>query len=183
MWCSNTLKGDDKCSGSFRRANFSFKTPSPSQPPPARLCLKSGCVCAEYEVVTVTGSAKMAGTNANVFITIFGKTGQTPRLQLKDSNNDRMFQRSQSDIFLLKTKCVGPLKKIRYIRIFRWQNLNLNPQAILFSLCAGCNWRCDEHWYRLFFFHVKQIKFLQYYSFLSTWFKNTNYRLDFLWPS
>jgi len=70
-------------------------------------------MCIEYEVVTVTGDARGAGTNANVFITLFGKTGQTPKLQLKNSSSGEPFNRKQSDIFLLKTKCVGPLKKIR----------------------------------------------------------------------
>ena len=70
-------------------------------------------MCAEYEVVTVTGNARGAGTDANVFITMFGKTGQTPRLALNRSNFDNPFERSQSDVFLLKTKCVGPLNKIR----------------------------------------------------------------------
>ena len=68
----------------------------------------------EYEVVTVTGNARGAGTDANVYLTIFGKSGQTPRLQLRNSNCDQMFERNQSDVFLLKTKCVGPLTKIRY---------------------------------------------------------------------
>jgi len=90
---------------------------------PCLVCpIHSVCVCGlcvwsvwypEYEVVTVTGDARGAGTNANVFITIFGKTGQTPKLQLRSSSGNDVFKRSQSDIFLLNTKCVGPLKKIR----------------------------------------------------------------------
>ena len=67
----------------------------------------------EYEVVTVTGDKKGAGTDANVFITLFGKSGQTPKLQLKQSNCENMFERNQSDMFILKTKCCGPLTKIR----------------------------------------------------------------------
>lgn len=67
---------------------------------------------AEYEVVAVTGNEKGAGTDANVFITIFGKSGTTPKLPLK-SNRSNVFERSQSDIFKLKTNCVGAMKKIR----------------------------------------------------------------------
>jgi len=70
-------------------------------------------IIVEYEVVTVTGNARGAGTNANVFLTIFGKSGQTPKLALRNSDHDDMFERSQSDVFHLKTKCVGPLNKIR----------------------------------------------------------------------
>jgi len=81
-------------------------------------------------VVTVTGNARGAGTNANVFITIFGKTGQTPKLQLRNSNSDEVFKRNQSDIFLLKTKCVGPLKKIRLCSIIDCDCLQLHLVAI-----------------------------------------------------
>ena len=75
-----------------------------------------GCIFVflEYEVVAVTGNVKGAGTDANVSITIYGKTGQTPRLQLKDSTSgNRMFERNNSDIFVLKAKSVGPLTKVR----------------------------------------------------------------------
>lgn len=63
--------------------------------------------------MTVTGDVKGAGTDANVFITIFGKTGQTAKLQLKNSSSDDMFERKNSDRFVLKAKCCGPLDKVR----------------------------------------------------------------------
>ncbi|KAK2194040.1 hypothetical protein NP493_3g07026 [Ridgeia piscesae] len=66
----------------------------------------------EYEVVVVTGNMKGAGTDAKVSVIIFGKTGQTPKLRLK-SNSKNCFERNQSDIFNLKTVCVGPMTKIR----------------------------------------------------------------------
>lgn len=74
--------------------------------------LSSNIRYAEYEVVAVTGNMKGAGTDANVFMTLFGKTGQTPKLQLKNNSSD-CFERNQSDIFVLKTTCVGPMSKIR----------------------------------------------------------------------
>ncbi|XP_013416715.1 lipoxygenase homology domain-containing protein 1 isoform X2 [Lingula anatina] len=66
----------------------------------------------EYEIVTVTGDCKGAGTDAHVYITIYGKSGVTPKLQLKNNSKD-CFERSQSDIFHVKTSCVGPMEKIR----------------------------------------------------------------------
>ena len=66
----------------------------------------------EYEVVIVTGNVKGAGTDAKVSLIIFGKTGQTAKLQLR-SNSKNSFERNQSDIFNLKTTCVGPMTKIR----------------------------------------------------------------------
>lgn len=62
--------------------------------------------------MTVTGDRVGAGTSANVFITLFGKTGITRKILLKtDSKN--LFQRGVSDTFKVKADCVGPMKKIR----------------------------------------------------------------------
>ena len=52
------------------------------------------------------------GTNANVFVTLFGKTGTTRKIHLKN-NSKTMFNRGSSDTFRVKTNCVGPMKKIR----------------------------------------------------------------------
>lgn len=35
-----------------------------------------------YEVVTVTGDVKAAGTEANVFVTLYGEYGVTPKVLL-----------------------------------------------------------------------------------------------------
>ena len=74
----------------------------------------NNCSLVEYEVVVVTGNMKGAGTDAKVSVIIFGKTGQTPKLRLK-SNSKNCFERNQSDIFNLKTVCVGPMTKIRCV--------------------------------------------------------------------
>lgn len=66
----------------------------------------------EYEVVVVTGDKKGAGTDANISLTIFGKSGNTPKQPLKATSKDA-FERNHSDIFHLKTKCCGPLTKVR----------------------------------------------------------------------
>ena len=69
---------------------------------------------AEYEVTVVTGNVKGAGTDALVFVTLFGKSGQTPKLQLRGgAGGGNPFERGNSDIFLLKTSCVGPMTKLR----------------------------------------------------------------------
>ncbi|XP_076450682.1 LOW QUALITY PROTEIN: lipoxygenase homology domain-containing protein 1-like [Babylonia areolata] len=66
----------------------------------------------EYEIVTVTGDVLGGGTNANVFLTLFGKTGTTRKLHLTN-NAKTMFKRGNSDVFRVKTNCVGPMKKVR----------------------------------------------------------------------
>ena len=43
--------------------------------------LLSTC-CAVYEVVTITGDEKGAGTYANIFVSLFGSYGITPKVHL-----------------------------------------------------------------------------------------------------
>lgn len=66
----------------------------------------------EYEVVVVTGDKPMSGTDANVFITVFGQHGQTPKMALK-GDKKKLFEVGQSDIFNLSAPSVGPMTKIR----------------------------------------------------------------------
>ncbi|XP_016373226.1 lipoxygenase homology domain-containing protein 1 [Sinocyclocheilus rhinocerous] len=65
-----------------------------------------------YEVVTITGDVNGAGTDANIFITLFGEYGITPKLHLA-SKNRTAFEKNKTDVFRIKTHNVGPLKKIR----------------------------------------------------------------------
>ncbi|XP_056875603.1 lipoxygenase homology domain-containing protein 1 [Takifugu flavidus] len=65
-----------------------------------------------YEVVTVTGDVKGAGTDANVFVTLFGEFGVTPKIHLA-SKSRTAFEKNKTDVFRIKTHNVGPLKKLR----------------------------------------------------------------------
>ncbi|XP_056399217.1 lipoxygenase homology domain-containing protein 1 isoform X2 [Hyla sarda] len=65
-----------------------------------------------YEVVTITGDVRGAGTDANVFVTLFGEYGITPKIHLT-SKSRTAFERTKTDVFRVKTNNVGPLKKIR----------------------------------------------------------------------
>uniref|UniRef100_A0A3Q3IZ75 PLAT domain-containing protein n=1 Tax=Monopterus albus TaxID=43700 RepID=A0A3Q3IZ75_MONAL len=65
-----------------------------------------------YEVVTVTGDVKGAGTDANVFVTLFGDFGITPKVHLA-SKSRTAFEKNKTDIFRIKTHNVGPIKKLR----------------------------------------------------------------------
>ncbi|XP_026153735.1 lipoxygenase homology domain-containing protein 1 [Mastacembelus armatus] len=69
-----------------------------------------------YEVVTVTGDIKGAGTDANVFVTLFGDFGVTPKVHLASNTEKRSrtaFEKNKTDVFRIKTHNVGPLKKLR----------------------------------------------------------------------
>ncbi|XP_030006124.1 lipoxygenase homology domain-containing protein 1 [Sphaeramia orbicularis] len=65
-----------------------------------------------YEVVAVTGDVKGAGTDANVFVTLFGEFGVTPKVHLA-SKSRTAFEKNKTDVFRIKTHNVGPLKKLR----------------------------------------------------------------------
>jgi len=67
-----------------------------------------------------TGSKAMAGTNANVFVTFYGRKGTSARLQLKnDKGKGRAFQKGSKDSFRLAMKNLGPLTGLRFsFRIF-----------------------------------------------------------------
>ena len=62
---------------------------------------------------TITGDVRGAGTDANVFITVFGKKGRTPKIQL--TNGSDSFERGQTDVFKIKTNNLDPIQKIRWL--------------------------------------------------------------------
>uniref|UniRef100_A0A3B4CPZ4 PLAT domain-containing protein n=1 Tax=Pygocentrus nattereri TaxID=42514 RepID=A0A3B4CPZ4_PYGNA len=72
---------------------------------------KSGALTV-YEVVTVTGDVKGAGTDANVFVTLYGQFGVTPKVHLA-SKSRTAFEKNKTDVFRIKTHNVGPIKKLR----------------------------------------------------------------------
>ena len=66
----------------------------------------------DYEVVIVTGDKDGCDTDANVFITLFGREGHTGRLPLTNRKRP-IFRKAQTDRFVLRARNVGRLKKIR----------------------------------------------------------------------
>uniref|UniRef100_A0A2K5QBQ8 Lipoxygenase homology domain-containing protein 1 n=1 Tax=Cebus imitator TaxID=2715852 RepID=A0A2K5QBQ8_CEBIM len=65
-----------------------------------------------YEVVTATGDVRGAGTDANVFITLFGENGLSPKLQLT-SKSESAFEKANVDVFRVRTNNVGLIYKVR----------------------------------------------------------------------
>ena len=49
----------------------------------------------QYKVKVVTGDVLGAGTDANVFINMYGEFGDTGERRLKDSDNINKFERNQ----------------------------------------------------------------------------------------
>ncbi|MBN3300355.1 LOXH1 protein, partial [Amia calva] len=66
-----------------------------------------------YDVHVFTGSVWGAGTDANVYINIYGEMGDTGERHLKKSNHLNKFEKGQEDIFSITAVDMGPLKKLR----------------------------------------------------------------------
>ncbi|CAF4484729.1 unnamed protein product, partial [Rotaria sp. Silwood2] len=67
-----------------------------------------------YEIIVYTGDKRGAGTDSQVYITLFGKDGkQTGKIHLKNSNNKNPFERKQTDKFCVKAEYIGELIKLR----------------------------------------------------------------------
>ncbi|XP_048360273.1 lipoxygenase homology domain-containing protein 1 [Sphaerodactylus townsendi] len=79
-----------------------------------------------YEVVTVTGDVRGAGSDAKIFVTLFGEFGITPKAHLT-SKSESAFERSKTDVFRVRTNNVGTIRKIR----IEHDNTSMNPSWFL----------------------------------------------------
>ncbi|KAE8636810.1 hypothetical protein XENTR_v10003144 [Xenopus tropicalis] len=64
-----------------------------------------------YEVVVTTGNVRGSGTNANVFMQLYGEQGKTEETFLRSRSND--FERGAVDIFKIEAAEVGKIRKLR----------------------------------------------------------------------
>ncbi|CAF2130421.1 unnamed protein product [Rotaria magnacalcarata] len=64
----------------------------------------------QYKVTVFTGNKSGAGTDADVFITLFGNQGQTGQIKL-DNEKDN-FETGQKDEFIVECPAVGEINKI-----------------------------------------------------------------------
>lgn len=80
----------------------------------------------KYEIIVITGDEKGAGTDANVFITIYGSNGDSGSRQLRQKFRN-LFERGQTDRFLLEMLDMGELQKVRV----EHDNSGLSPGWLL----------------------------------------------------
>ncbi|XP_056259329.1 lipoxygenase homology domain-containing protein 1 isoform X1 [Seriola aureovittata] len=80
----------------------------------------------KYEIIVITGDEKGAGTDANVFITVYGSNGDSGRRQLRQKFRN-LFEREQTDRFLLEMLDMGELQKVRV----EHDNSGLSPGWLL----------------------------------------------------
>lgn len=66
-----------------------------------------------YKLTIVTGKRPFAGTNARVYITLFGALGNTGKSNFMQSNE--YFSRGSKDVFLMGALDVGNIKALRYV--------------------------------------------------------------------
>ena len=63
----------------------------------------------DYCVMLKTGDDKDAGTDANVYLQMFGEKGKTHNFSLREEGDKRRFERGRMDKFLIRTKDIGPV--------------------------------------------------------------------------
>ena len=64
----------------------------------------------EYKITVKTGDIRGAGTDANVFVQLYGDKGNTDVLPLKDSGNTNKFERDNTDEFTFKVSDIGKVR-------------------------------------------------------------------------
>lgn len=77
-----------------------------------------------YEITVVTGDVLFSGTNAKVFIQIYGDKGKTEVLYLESRSNN--LERDSTDIFKVKKNATLKLFFTVQIRFYNKQNLKTN---------------------------------------------------------
>jgi hypothetical protein len=70
------------------------------------LLLSSGLANVKYDIAVYTGNESGSGTNANVFITIYGTTGDSGKRPLTQKFRD-LFERNQTDNFQIEAVDLG----------------------------------------------------------------------------
>jgi len=75
------------------------------------------CVSAtSYHARVKTGDVRGAGTDANVYIMIFGETGDTGKLQLRQADNTKdKWERGRTDMFTLEAMDIGKVSTVTRI--------------------------------------------------------------------
>ena len=66
----------------------------------------------DYKISVKTGDFRKAGTDADVYVTMFGDEGDSGQKFL-DNKMENNFERNKEDVFVLQMASVGNLKKIR----------------------------------------------------------------------
>lgn len=66
----------------------------------------------KYEVIVITGDVKGGGTDANVFLTVYGVNGDSGRRHLRQKFRN-LFERCRTDRFVLEMLDLGELLRVK----------------------------------------------------------------------
>ncbi len=70
----------------------------------------------EYTVIVQTGSVMGAGTDANVFLSLYGDKNKIVRYQLKKPQSERdLFERDHKDDFVFEDNDIGRVSFIDFL--------------------------------------------------------------------
>ena len=58
-----------------------------------------------------TGDESDAGTDANVYLQMFGDKGKTQNFSLREEGDRRRFERGRMDKFLIRTQDIGKVRR------------------------------------------------------------------------
>ena len=79
------------------------------------VCVQETSCFPEYSITVVTADKRFAGTDANVFITLFGKKGVSKKIPLKNKSKNN-FERGQTDTFYSGImEDIGPITRIKSV--------------------------------------------------------------------
>lgn len=92
-----------------------------------------------YRVIVSTGHLDKSGTDADVYLRLFGDKGQTKEIFLDNAEDN--FENSAIDVFEVTAKDVGQLKKIR----IRHNNTGRGSGWFLVSIRLD-NLSAKQHW-------------------------------------
>ena len=72
-----------------------------------------------YHVYLTTSDERGAGTDANVYIILYGENDDTGQNFLKSSKTNKdKFERGKTDEFVIEAVQIGDIQKIRWVRIW-----------------------------------------------------------------
>lgn len=70
-----------------------------------------------YNIAITTGNEPNAGTDANVFLQLFGEGGQTKPFKLREAGDSKRFSRGRTDKFSKQDKDVGKVSISKLISV------------------------------------------------------------------
>ncbi|XP_020905727.1 lipoxygenase homology domain-containing protein 1, partial [Exaiptasia diaphana] len=97
-----------------------------------------------YEIAVYTGNVFGAGTDAKVFITLYGEKGISPEKEL-DTKNSNDFERDHTDIYLLDFPFEGTLKKIKIRHDNSWFGSGWFLEKVVIKDPRGCMYTFPCH--------------------------------------